>query len=194
MGEVWKQIEGTDGRYEVSNTGKIRSTNYLGHGSTKELSLCQDQKGYLRVRIYKGKCRVTVKVHREVAKAFVDNPSNKPEVNHKDGNKQNNNADNLEWCTANENSLHAYRHGLKEKTREHCKEMGKTIGRHNLEKSREKRKTPIIATRLSDGAVFEYASQEEAARATGTFQSNIYKVARGKRKSSNGFSFSYKGG
>lgn len=192
MKEEWKPIEGTDGTYEVSNSGKIRSNNYLGHGGQKELSLAKDQKGYLRVRIFMDGIRKTVKVHREVAKAFIPNPNNKPEVNHKDGNKENNRVDNLEWSTSLENTLHAYKTGLKEKTREWCREMGTTVGREVLRKEIEKKKTPVIATRLSDGAVFEYPSQAEAAAATGAFQSNIYKVANGKRKSTNGFAFVYK--
>lgn len=192
MNEQWKPIEGTDGTYEVSNTGKIRSNNYLGHGSQKELSLTSDQKGYLRVRIYMGGSRKTVKVHREVARAFLPNPENKSEVNHKDGNKKNNHVENLEWSTARENTLHAYKTGLKEKTRDHCAQMGRTIGRHNLAKSIEDKKTPVIATRLSDGAVFEYPSQTEAAAELGTFQANIYQVLTGKRKSAKGYVFSYK--
>lgn len=192
MKEQWKSIEGTDGAYEVSNTGKIRSNNYLGHGRQKELSLSKDHKGYMRVRIYIDGKRPTIKVHRAVAKAFIPNPENKPEVNHKDGNKENNRVDNLEWSTSCENTTHAYDTGLKEKTREWCRQMGSTVGRAALAKSREERKTPVIATRLSDGAVFEYPSQAEAAAATGAFQANIYKVASGKRKSSNGFTFAYK--
>lgn len=192
MKEQWKPIEGTDGTYEVSNTGKIRSNNYLGHGGQRELSLAKDQKGYLRVRIYIAGIRKTVKVHREVAKAFIPNPDNKPEVNHKDGNKENNLVDNLEWSTSLENTLHAYKTGLKEKTRARCREMGITVGRAALDKAIEKKKTPIIATRLSDGAVFEYPSQAEAAAATGAFQANIHKVVSGKRKSTNGFAFAYK--
>lgn len=191
MNEQWKPIEGTDGTYEVSNTGKIRSNNYLGHGSQKELSLAKDQKGYLRVRIFIEGSRKTVKVHREVAKAFLPNPENKSEVNHKDGNKSNNCVNNLEWATSQENTLHAYQSGLKEKTRDHCTRMGNTIGRYNLAKSREERKTPVIATRLCDGAVFEYPSQAEAASATGALQANISKVLRGERKQTVGYHFEY---
>lgn len=192
--ETWKPIEGTDGKYEVSNTGKVRSLNYLGHGSTRELSLAKDQKGYLRVRVFKNGHGTMCKVHREVAKAFIPNPGNKPEVNHRDGNKENNHVDNLEWAASGENAAHAYRTGLKEKTREWCRQMGSTIGRTNLEKSRENRKTPIVAIRESDGVVTEYPSQAEAAEKTGTPQPNINKVLNGTRKSANGFTFRYKGG
>lgn len=190
--EMWKAIEGTNGRYEVSNTGKVRSNNYLGHGGQKELSLSKDHKGYMRVRIYVGGTRKTIKVHRAVAEAFIPNPENKPEVNHKDGNKGKNFVENLEWSTGKENTLHAYASGLREKTREHCREMGKTKGKHNLEKYREERKTPIVAIRTSDGSVFEYQSQAEAAVGTGAAQPNINKVLNGTRKTANGFAFRYK--
>lgn len=192
MIEVWVPIEGTDCNYEVSNTGKIRSNNYLGHGTQRELSLAKDQKGYFRVRIYKDGQRKTVKVHREVAKAFLPNPENKPEVNHKDGDKGNNHVNNLEWATSDENVRHAYRTGLKEKTREWCRKMGKTLGKEALERDREKRKTPVIAVRISDGAIFEYPSQMDAAMATGAQQPNIYKVLHGKRRSANGYVFRFK--
>ena len=190
--EMWKVIEGTDGTYEVSSTGKVRSNNYLGHGKQQELSLVKDHKGYLRTQIRKDGRRQTIKVHREVAKAFIPNPENKAEVNHKDGNKENNHVDNLEWATPGENTAHAYDSGLKEKTREWCRQMGSTVGREALAREREKRKTPVTATRLCDGAVFEFTSQAEAAEKTGTPQPNIHKVLKGKRKSANGFSFKYK--
>ena len=190
--DIWKVIEGTEGRYEVSNTGKIRSLNYLGHGTTKELALTRDEKGYLRVRIYVDGVRKTVRVHRVVAETFIPNPYEKPEVNHKDGNKENNCDWNLEWTTERENTLHAYRSGLKEKTREHCRKMGLSVGKEILRKSREARKTPVIAIRLEDGAVFEYNSQAEASEKTGALQPNINKVLSGDRKSANGFVFRYK--
>lgn len=190
--EIWKIIEGTDGKYEVSNTGKVRSNNYLGHGKQQELSLSKDHKGYLRVRIFKNGSRPTIKVHREVAKAFIPNPENKPEVNHKDGNKENNHVGNLEWATPGENTAHAYASGLKEKTRERCRQMGSTAGRAALAKEREKRKTPVTATRLSDGAIFEFTSQADAAEKTGALQPNIHKVLKGTRKSANGFTFKRK--
>lgn len=190
--ETWKDIEGTGGIYEVSNTGKIRSNNYLGHGSQKELMLAKDKKGYLRVRIYIGGLRKTIKVHRAVAIAFIPNPENKPEVNHKDGDKANNCVDNLEWATSSENVKHAYKSGLKENTREWCRRMGSTAGKLALEREREKRKTPLVAIRVSDGSIFEFSSQSEASEKTGAPQPNILKVLKGERKTSHGFVFRFK--
>ena len=192
MNEIWKPIEGTGGVYEVSNTGKVRSLNYLGHGITRELAIAKDQKGYLRTRIYRNGQRVTIKVHREVAKAFIPNPEQKPEVNHIDGNKENNRVDNLEWATASENVQHAYNAGLKEKTRERCRLMGSTAGRKALDEIREKQKTPVVAIKISNGALFEFESQAEAAEKAGTLQPNIHKVLTGKRKSAGGFLFRYR--
>jgi hypothetical protein len=72
-----------------------------------------DNKGYFRTNLAKDGVNKTVKVHRVVAEAFIPNPDNLPQVNHKDGNKQNNCVENLEWCSASENQKHAFRLGLK---------------------------------------------------------------------------------
>lgn len=188
--EEWRPIEGTEGKYEVSNTGKVRSNNYLRHGGQKELSLCEDQKGYMRTRIFKGKVRTTIKVHREVAKAFIPNPENKPEVNHKDGDKRNNAYWNLEWATPKENTEHAYATGLKEKTRERCRQMGLTIGKAALEREREKRKTKIISI-AEDGTEKEYESQSQASKELSIAQSNIHKALNGQRKTAGGYRWRY---
>lgn len=190
MMEEWKEIDGTNGVYEISNTGKVRSNNYLGHGSQKEIALQTDQKGYLRTRIYVGNIRKSIKVHREVAKAFIPNPECKPEVNHKDGNKKNNCVDNLEWVTASENEYHAYANGLKEKAREHCKQMGKKFSREILSKYVEQRKTQVIAI-AEDGSVMEFESQREAAQQLGIQQPNIHKCLTGERKTAGGYKWEY---
>ena len=110
--EMWKAIEGTEGRYEVSNTGKIRSRNYKNTGKTVELRPGPDPKGYMKTMILVDGKYKTVKMHRLVAQAFIPNPENKPQVNHKDGTKENNAADNLEWITNRDNAHHALEHGL----------------------------------------------------------------------------------
>ena len=107
--------------YEVSSCGKIRSVNRVITKSDgrctymigKELKTQVDKNGYVRVRLSHRGEKVTLKMHREVAIVFLPNPENKPQVNHKDGNKQNNNVANLEWCDNSENQIHAIDSGLK---------------------------------------------------------------------------------
>ena len=118
--EVWKDIEGYEGLYQVSTCGNIKSLakpRKNGNGRSyiqKEKLLKQSftSTGYKKVELYKDGKRKSFKVHRLVAIAFIPNPDNKPEVNHIDGNKINNNIDNLEWVTSSENSIHAYETGL----------------------------------------------------------------------------------
>ena len=101
MTETWKPIDGTDGLYEVSNTGKVRSLNYGNSGITQELRLTTERvTGYVKVRIkYIGNVQRLCLVHRLVANAFIPNPDGLPCINHKDEDKTNNNVSNLEWCT-----------------------------------------------------------------------------------------------
>lgn len=186
--EIWKPIAGSN-FYEVSNLGRVRSNNYLGHGKTQTLSLNYDQKGYLRVRLYFGKHRKTCKVHRLVAQAFIPNPLNLPEVNHLDGNKANNRAENLEWVTAHENSLHAYANGLKENTRKHAQLLGKTIGKEALERAKLKHFVPVKAVKIDTGEEFVFDSIKEAVATLGVMQSGISAVLTGRQKTCGGFLF-----
>lgn len=118
--EIWKDIEGYEGLYQVSTYGNIKSLarpRKNGNGKCyiqKEKLLKQTftSTGYKKVELYKDGKRKSFKVHRLVAMAFIPNPDNKPEVNHINGNKINNNIDNLEWVTSSENSVHAYETGL----------------------------------------------------------------------------------
>ena len=117
--EVWKDIEGYEGLYQVSNFGNIKSLPRIRHNGKgtyiqKEKLLKQTftSTGYKKVELCKDGKRKGFKVHRLVAIAFIPNPDNKPEVNHIDGNKINNNIDNLEWVTSSENTIHAYETGL----------------------------------------------------------------------------------
>ena len=105
--------------YQVSNYGNVKSLarqrrNSKGLYMQKEklLSLTNTSTGYKKVELVKNGKKKSYKVHRLVAMAFIDNPENKPEVNHIDGNKINNHVDNLEWVTSSENSIHAYKTGL----------------------------------------------------------------------------------
>ena len=123
--EVWKDIIGYEGKYQVSNLGRIKSLARNikgGHWNTnrwfseKILSLCKRGPGYLGVCLCENDKKKTYLVHRIVLQAFVDNTGNKPESNHIDGNKHNNRVDNLEWSTRSDNEIHAYKMGLAKPT------------------------------------------------------------------------------
>ena len=95
--EEWKNIEGFNG-YQVSNEGKVKSLNYNHTKKERILKSEKDKDGYLQVVLYKNGKPVMKKVHRLVAQAFLENPQNLPQVNHKDECKTNNSVDNLEFC------------------------------------------------------------------------------------------------
>ena len=104
LNEVYKDIVGFEGIYQVSNFGNVKNQ----HG--KILKTYQINSGYLCLKLHATGKRSSHLVHRLVATAFLDNP--KPEVNHIDGNKHNNTLTNLEWCTRSENTQHALKTGL----------------------------------------------------------------------------------
>lgn len=97
--EIWKDIDGYDGYYQVSNIGNVRNAV-----RSKLLKQQKSRNGYLTVSLTKSNKLTTYRVHRLVASAFIPNPDNKPSVNHIDCDPLNNKAENLEWCTAQENS------------------------------------------------------------------------------------------
>lgn len=97
--EVWKDVKGYEGKYQVSNLGRVKSLNYHRSGKERLLSLAHDKDGYLYVCFHKNGKQKLYKVHRLVAIAFIPNPDNLPCVNHKDENPSNNRVENLEWCT-----------------------------------------------------------------------------------------------
>lgn len=116
--EVWHPCTGFEAHYEVSNFGNVRSIermvqnrlhNGLRRSPSKLLKQGKSKSGYLIVSFCVDGVKSNHTVHRLVARAFIENELNKPQVNHKDGNKHNNNIDNLEWVTVSENGLHAYR-------------------------------------------------------------------------------------
>ena len=100
--EIWKDVELYDGLYQVSNLGRVKSLNYRRTGKEQRLKPCDTGNGYLQVVLYKNGKIDRPLVHRLVAKAFIPNPENKPEVHHRDGNTHNNCVSNLQWVTRKE--------------------------------------------------------------------------------------------
>jgi len=182
--EIWKPIRGYDGNYVVSNLGRVGSIardvdNHTGviHKPFRILKSRIDLKGYVRVYLSDNKKSKFVSVHRLVAKAFIPNPQNKPQVNHISGIKSQNNVENLEWCTNSENQLHAYKLGL-----------NRVTGRAG------RPKRPVLQIDLSTNEVInEYPSIADASRAIGYCNtSNIGSCCRGLRNHVGGYKWIYK--
>ena len=117
----WQSISAYEGMYKISNTGIVASLDrYIPHPKSGEslikgriLTIQTDANGYKYIHLNKSGKSKAFKIHVLVARAFIKNPKGHPFVNHKDGNKANNNVTNLEWCTQSENEKHAHSIGLK---------------------------------------------------------------------------------
>ena len=165
-----KDIQGYEGLYSISAEGRVynlKTNKYLSGGLDKD--------GYRRVTLTKNSVKKDFKVHRLVAEAFLPNPDNKPQVNHKDENKQNNNVENLEWVTAEENVNYGTR----------GERAGKKISQSLINNPLISRSVVCVET----GEV--YPSTREAERATGANHSGISKVCKGQRKTCGGYHWRY---
>lgn len=114
---VWKDIEGFEGLYQVSNDGKVRSLGNNKSRKTKILKQVTNNCGYKLVGLYKNGKGKFYTVHRLVAQAFISNPNNWPQVNHKNEVKDDNRVCNLEWCTQEYNCNYGTRNERQSKTR-----------------------------------------------------------------------------
>ncbi len=129
------KIKGFDKRYSCDENGFIYSENYKNSGKTVKMRPALDSKGYLRTMLLdeNGKYR-TIKVHRIIASAFIDNKNCLPQVNHKNGIKTDNRAENLEWCTNKENVIHSYANKLQipKRGENHHRSLLKKIDKQSL--------------------------------------------------------------
>ena len=174
-GEIWKDIEGYEGKYMVSNLGRVKSLNYRRTGKEKIMKGYDNGYGYLRVLLHKDGKVKNCRIHRLVAQAFLENPQNLPEVNHKDEDKTNNRVDNLEWCSRQYNNTY---NGRAKKSAEKQ--------RNDPNKSK-----PIVGIDKVSGLILEFPSAREAERMTGINNSSITKCCKGKRKSTGGYVWYY---
>ena len=173
---MWKAIKGTNGMIEVSEDGRVRS---LLTGTPRVLKTQRDSKGYHRLRVTINRKKMSFKIHREVAKAYIPNPNKLPQVNHKDGDKDNNCISNLEWVSNRENAHHAIANGLWDSVIEGAR------------KENERRKKPIIAYRIHGEypCTCYYESISEAEKKIGS--RHIVDVLKGKRNHAKGWAFEY---
>ena len=175
--EVWRDIEGYEGLYQVSSEGRVKSLERKlphwrgGERIQKERILKPrvDRDGYLRLDLHAGGKTRTFFVHRLVCQAFHENPDNKPQINHINEIKTDNRACNLEWCTCKQNINHGSRN---ERV---AKALGKPIGQYKL-----------------DGKLIKvWPSTAIVERQTGFSQGSIWGVANGRHKQAYGYIWRY---
>ena len=136
MVEEWRDIKGYEGLYQVSSLGRVKSLNYNHTKKEKVLDFKPNKYGYKVTYLYNNNERKPYSVHRLVAEAFIPNPNNYKEVNHKDENKSNNCVDNLEWCTAKYNSNYGTRNKRISDTNKGINHP--MYGKHHTDSSKDK--------------------------------------------------------
>lgn len=168
MNEIWKNISGFNGLYQVSNLGNVRSrynNNFEGLVYSKILKQKTTKYGYKTVDLCIFGKRHHCSVHRLVASAFIENPYNLPIINHKDECKANNAAENLEWCTQRYNVNYGY--GYKA------------------------RNTPVCQFDLSGVLINKWESMKDAEAATGVKYQSIHRCCKNRRNSAGGYMWRY---
>ena len=190
MIEIWKDIKGYEGLYQVSNLGRIRSLDRIVksiYNSKRKMSgkiLKPNVIGrYAIITLYDndGKAKNRT-IHRLVAQAFIPNPNNYPIVNHKDGNRLNNSVENLEWCTQSHNVKESYRLGIEKPNLTNLGKFGKL--------NKKAKKIKQIDTNTNKTINYFYGVTE-ANRKTGINFRNIHLCLQKKRKSAGGYKWEY---
>lgn len=173
--EIWKDVKGYEGLYQVSNLGNIKSLARYKKNHSK-LQKVEERKlnmytnkynGYVYIVLTKNAIEKNIRVHKLVAQAFIPNSENKPQINHIDGNKENNRVDNLEWCTCKENVIHAYKNGL----------------------AKNKQKVKIRQYDKQHNFIAEFDGLLKASKELGISIGNISMCINNKRKTTNGYIF-----
>jgi len=175
--EIWKDIPGYEGLYQVSNYANVRSLRF---GKIKIIKSHKDKLGYKHIRLRKDGKRKMYLVHRLVAMAFIPNPDNLPIINHKDENPDNNSPENLEWCTYQYNNTYGH-HGEKL-----SKSITGTINRKGTSK------VVLQIDIETEQIIEEYPSAREVERRTGFNQGFICKCCRGEKNKAYNYIWKFK--
>lgn len=213
MEEIWKDIEGYEGLYQVSNLGRIKSLgrtierigqkgkSFKRTYPVKILKFGKDPKGYYRTSLALNGVNTTVKIHRIVAQAFIPNPNKLPQVNHIDGNKENNRVDNLEWCDNQENQDHAWKNGLRKKGKEHwsygkqpkwwTNQKGKNHPSYGLRGVKNANSKKVVQYDKNNNFIKQWDSMADIQREIGINTCNISLCCQGKRKTAGGYIWKY---
>lgn len=184
--EIWRDIEGYEGKYVVSTFGAIKGVdryeingNHMAFIAGRILAHDINIRGYRRVTLTKDKIHKRFQVHRVVGIAFLNNPENKPEINHDFGDKSENMVWCLSWATSSENKLHAFRTGLKQ---------GHWVGKFGKDHNTSKEVNQFTK---SGELIATFSSCKDAEDFTGHNKSLISRNARGEGKSACGFVWVY---
>ena len=177
--EVWRDVPGYEGLYQVSSLGRI-----MRGGRIRKLK--KDYGGYMVVSLCKKAVQKDGKVRRLVALAFIPNPEHKRVVNHIDGDKQNNRVENLEWATHSENISHANKTGLRTVTDAQRKAASFT-GKKTCDKNRPRK--AVFCSK--DGIKHEFESAHDGARFVVGDASPIIRCCKGKKKTYKGYEWGY---
>lgn len=168
MKEIWKDIKNYEGIYQVSNLGnvkvldrKVYNSKVLCKRKGRNFKLNKNARGYIVINLTKNHITKSYLLHRLVAQAFISNPENLPQVNHIDENKENNNVNNLEWCTA----------------------------KYNINYSKKSRE--ILQLDKNDKIIKIYKGTKEASLETKIQKSSIIRCCKGERKTAGGYKWKY---
>lgn len=179
--EIWKDIAGYEGLYQVSNLGNVRSLRYRNRDEVRELFLKPHVRGYLQVELHKDGKRKMFTVHRLVALAFVDGYEENKQVNHIDENKRNNVSTNLEWVSASQNVLHSISHRkvVNGELRYYPKFQARTD------------KRPVVQMSLDGEIIERWESTIKVKEKLGYSDWSVKQCCRGNRQTAYGYKWQY---
>lgn len=182
MQEIWKDIPDYVGIYQVSNLGNVRSITYQGIPKIRILKPKYHHSGYVMYTLCKNKVHKNIYAHVLVARSFIPNQNNKPNINHIDGNKHNNVLSNLEWVSRSENTLHA----IKYLGHNPFSAKGKLGAKHHASK-------PILQYSLDGELLKRWDCMSDVQRELNIKVCSIVNCASGRQKTSHGYIWKYEG-